>query len=73
MKSFSDDVERFISYEINVIDTGGGISEEGMKKLFSNFGTLDENKKQNKSGNGLGLSICKQIIESMGGTVSCSS
>ena len=66
-------MEKFISYEINIIDNGGGISEEGVKKLFNNFGKLEENQNQNKGGTGLGLSICKQIIESMGGTIGCTS
>ena len=46
-----------------------GISEEGLKKLFIDFGKLDENSKRNSQGTGLGLSICKNIIEQMGGSV----
>ena len=51
--------EKFIAIEINIIDTGLGISEEGLKHLFMNFGKLSENQEQNKGGTGLGLSICK--------------
>ena len=65
--------EKFISFEINIIDNGGGISPEGVKNLFMNFGKLKENQEQNKGGTGLGLSICKQIVESMGGSVVCTS
>ena len=43
MNSFTEEIEKYISYEIKIIDTGGGISEEGMKNLFSNFGKLEEN------------------------------
>lgn len=63
----------FISFEINIKDTGVGISEEGIKKLFTNFGKLQENSDCNLKGTGLGLSICKLIIEKMGGGVSVTS
>jgi signal transduction histidine kinase len=54
---------------MSVIDTGIGISEEGVKKLFIDFAKLDENSNRNAQGTGLGLSICKNIIEEMGGSV----
>ena len=53
----------FMNFEINIKDSGVGISKEGISKLFMNFGKLTENSGMNKSGTGLGLSICKQIIE----------
>lgn len=52
-----------------MVDTGIGMSEDGVKRLFIDFGRLAENENRNKSGTGLGLSICKQIIEKMGGSV----
>ena len=52
-------IRKFIKFEINIIDTGTGISKEGLSKLFLNFNKLDENADKNKSGTGLGLSICK--------------
>ena len=70
---FKEKEKKFINFEINIIDTGSGISEEGLSKLFLNFSKLAENADQNKSGTGLGLSICKQIIEQMGGIVTCRS
>jgi len=51
--------ELFIDLEIRVIDTGVGISPEGLSKLFIDFSRLKENSSRNKSGTGLGLSICK--------------
>jgi signal transduction histidine kinase len=61
--------ERFIQLQLSIIDSGIGISEEGLKKLFIDFSKLDENSKRNCQGTGLGLSICKNIIEQMGGKV----
>ena len=62
-----------IDIKLSIIDTGLGISEEGIKGLFKNFGKLSENSHRNSQGTGLGLSICKQIIEKMGGSVSVKS
>jgi signal transduction histidine kinase len=59
--------------KISVKDTGCGISEQGLKKLFIDFSKLDENSKRNAQGTGLGLSICKNIIEQMGGSVNVQS
>ena len=49
------------------------MSEEAQKKLFIDFSKLDENIKSNPGGVGLGLSICKNLIEGMGGSVSVKS
>lgn len=59
----------FINLQLVICDTGVGISPDGIKNLFMDFGKLDENSSRNKGGTGLGLSICKQIIEQMGGSV----
>ena len=58
---------------ISVIDTGVGISEEGISKLFTDFSKLEESSQRNFQGTGLGLSICKNIIEQMGGSVKVNS
>jgi signal transduction histidine kinase len=63
----------YIEFEIHIIDTGCGISEENIPKLFMNFSRLEEHQKMNHRGTGLGLSICKSLIELMGGSVSVKS
>lgn len=63
----------FLNFDIKVKDFGCGMSPEGLKKIFLDFNKLDENAGSNKTGVGLGLSICKNLIEAMGGTVSVQS
>lgn len=55
--------------QIQIIDTGIGISYENQKKLFKSFGKLKDNSGLNENGCGLGLAICKKISESMNGTI----
>lgn len=49
--------------QISVIDTGSGIAPEVLNKLFKPFTTTK------KSGMGVGLSICRTIVESHGGKI----
>jgi len=50
-----------------VEDTGIGIREEDLPKLFTTFAQVDTKKNRGKEGTGLGLSIAKQLVETMGG------
>ena len=54
---------------ISVIDTGTGISQDGQEKIFEKFGQLKNKLKGRPKGTGLGLPICKEIIERHGGTI----
>jgi signal transduction histidine kinase len=71
--SQSESINTYFSLQLSIIDTGCGISSEGVQNLFIDFGKLSENQGRNKSGTGLGLSICKMIIEEMGGKVTVES
>jgi len=55
-----------------VEDTGSGISEENIEKIFTAFFQLD-NQFAQESGTGLGLAICKKNIELMGGKIDVTS
>jgi len=46
-----------------------GIPKEKLDSLFVNFTKINEHKDKNPNGVGLGLSICKNLIEQMGGSV----
>lgn len=53
----------------SVIDNGIGIPKEKQSNLFQKFYQIDTSATRKHGGSGLGLSICKGIIESFGGNV----
>ncbi|PTW55065.1 signal transduction histidine kinase [Breoghania corrubedonensis] len=54
---------------IAVSDTGIGIAENARAQLFTPFNQLDASIARHYGGTGLGLAICKQLAESLGGTI----
>lgn len=54
---------------LKVIDNGVGISKEAFDKLFHRFYTTTEASDRGRRGIGLGLEICKAIIEAHGGGI----
>jgi len=56
-----------------VEDTGIGIDEAGLAKLFQPFSQVDASISRKYGGTGLGLTICKQIVEKLGGELGMSS
>lgn len=59
--------------KITVSDTGIGIKEEDMDKLFSAFSQLEDAKTKRHEGTGLGLTITKNLLNMLGGSISVSS
>ncbi len=55
--------------EINVIDTGIGINENDLEKLFNPFQQIDTGLTRQYEGTGLGLSICKRLVEKLNGKI----
>ncbi|MBO4904348.1 MAG: response regulator [Lachnospiraceae bacterium] len=58
-----------ITLIITVIDSGIGIKEEDIDKLFKPFDRLEETKNRNIEGTGLGLSIASKYVELMDGHI----
>lgn len=58
---------------ITCIDTGIGIGEQMMQRLFQDFSQEDESFIRKYGGTGLGLSITKNLVEMMGGTIAIDS
>ncbi len=61
----SDDPDSVLLF-VSVTDTGIGIKEEDMKKLFSEFERIEEKRNRNIEGTGLGMSITQSLLEMMG-------
>ena len=55
--------------QFGVSDTGTGIPKESFEKIFSRFYQVDSPLTRKIGGSGLGLSICKGFVESMGGKI----
>lgn len=60
--------------KISIIDTGIGIKEEDMKKIFQPFTRLNVENDSKYEGTGLGLAICKELITTIfNGQIKCES
>lgn len=55
--------------EIKVIDQGRGVPESHKEAIFEKFKQVDAADGKRKAGTGLGLPICKQIVEEHGGAI----
>lgn len=57
----------------SVTDTGIGITQEQVSRLFKPFSQADSSTQRSYGGSGLGLSICKALIEALNGKISMES
>lgn len=68
-REFTDSL--VLRFDVN--DTGVGIPDDKLHRLFQSFSQVDSSSTRKYGGTGLGLVISKRIVEAMGGEVSVSS
>jgi signal transduction histidine kinase len=58
---------------VNVSDTGCGIAEQDLPRLFQSFTQLDPSSTRLHEGSGLGLHLSQRLADLIGGRISCRS
>ena len=64
-----DDAEGFVDLKIAVSDSGIGIKQEDISRLFEQFDRIEEKRNRNIEGTGLGLSITQKLLQMMGSSL----
>ncbi len=59
--------------EFRVTDSGIGIAEENLERIFEEFRTLDTSYSRQAEGTGLGLAISRRLVQAMGGEIGVNS
>jgi PAS domain S-box-containing protein len=61
--------EEYHRLDFSVTDTGIGMTDETMQRIFNPFEQADSSTTRKYGGSGLGLSICNRLVEMMGGSL----
>ncbi|MBR5649566.1 response regulator [Pseudobutyrivibrio sp.] len=64
-----DDSPDYVNLHVSVADTGIGIKEEDLDKLFEAFERIEEKKNRNIEGTGLGMAIAQSFLNMMGSKI----
>lgn len=69
----ADDGPPVATVRFTVADTGAGIPPDQLESLFEPFSQLDSSQTRRHGGAGLGLAICRQLVDLMGGVLEATS
>lgn len=73
MREEASDKEGCVKITYIVADNGMGMSKEFMERMFQPFSRQTDSRVNKIQGTGLGLAITKQMVDLMGGTITCES
>lgn len=71
VKMWHDEDEKSVTLQVS--DTGIGMEPEFRDRVFERFSQADPSHARRYGGTGLGMAICKQLADAMGGELSCES
>jgi PAS domain S-box-containing protein len=68
-----EETEKYVQVSFKVKDTGIGIPQDKIDRLFKSFSQVDSSTTRRYGGTGLGLTISKKIVKMMGGNIGVNS
>ncbi len=63
------ETNKSVRYRFSISDTGLGLAEHQQQRIFDQFTQVDDSSSRKFEGTGLGLTICKQLVQLMQGTL----